>query len=268
MSKFLADQAQEATLRCQEAEEKLRDVNAKLAAAQSELVEKENHVKQHAKVAEEAVTGWEKAEEETASTKLQLETLSRRKEELEGKVSQLDSALKESHRSSQRAKDDHERRMQEMLAKKNKECERIRAELEARVAEVGHRLLESTAESKVLVATLQEKMRSIAELSEARSKAEAEIGVLNIRLENMDKDNLSLQYEIQVLNKQLQIRNDEKDYCKREADAAHKQHLDGVKKIQVLEAECQRLRSLVRRKLPGPAAVAQMKQEVDSWGRE
>ncbi|KAG6419694.1 hypothetical protein SASPL_116203 [Salvia splendens] len=46
------------------------------------------------------------------------------------------------------------------------------------------------------------------------------------------------------------------------ADVANKQHLDGVKKIAKLEAECQRLRGLVRKKLPGPATLAQMKLEV------
>ncbi|CAH8263369.1 unnamed protein product [Arabidopsis lyrata] len=37
------------------------------------------------------------------------------------------------------------------------------------------------------------------------------------------------------------------------------QHLEGVKKIAKLEAECQSLRGLLRKKLPGPAAMAQMK---------
>ncbi|MCE3214953.1 hypothetical protein HAX54_000364 [Datura stramonium] len=45
------------------------------------------------------------------------------------------------------------------------------------------------------------------------------------------------------------------------AEVANKQHLEGVKKIAKLEAECQRLRGLVRKKLPGPAALAQMKLE-------
>ena len=51
-------------------------------------------------------------------------------------------------------------------------------------------------------------------------------------------------------------------------DAANKQHLEAVKKIAKLEAECQRLRSLVRKKLPRPAALAQMKMEVETLGKE
>ncbi|CAL5418447.1 unnamed protein product [Camellia sinensis] len=41
-----------------------------------------------------------------------------------------------------------------------------------------------------------------------------------------------------------------------------------VKKIAKLEAECQRLHGLVRKKLPGPAALAQMKLEVENLGRD
>ncbi|KAK6115759.1 hypothetical protein DH2020_008028 [Rehmannia glutinosa] len=54
----------------------------------------------------------------------------------------------------------------------------------------------------------------------------------------------------------------------RSAEVANKQHLEGVKKIAKLEAECQRLRGLVRKKLPGPAALAQMKLEVENLGRD
>ncbi|CAL5349386.1 unnamed protein product [Camellia sinensis] len=58
-----------------------------------------------------------------------------------------------------------------------------------------------------------------------------------------------------------------KRICVRSAEVANKQHLEGVKKIAKLEAECQRLRGLVRKKLPGPAALAQMKLEVENLGR-
>ncbi|CAL5415996.1 unnamed protein product [Camellia sinensis] len=42
----------------------------------------------------------------------------------------------------------------------------------------------------------------------------------------------------------------------------------GVKKIAKLEAECQRLHGLVRKKLPSPAALAQMKLQVENLGRD
>ncbi|XP_028075955.1 uncharacterized protein LOC114278152 [Camellia sinensis] len=63
-------------------------------------------------------------------------------------------------------------------------------------------------------------------------------------------------------------RSEEKNMCVRSAEVANKQHLEGVKKIAKLEAECQRLRGLVRKKLPSPAALAQMKLEVENLGRD
>ncbi|GMP81595.1 hypothetical protein CsSME_00036248 [Camellia sinensis var. sinensis] len=63
-------------------------------------------------------------------------------------------------------------------------------------------------------------------------------------------------------------RSEEKNMCVRSAEVANKQHLEGVKKIAKLEAECQRLRGLVRKQLPGPAALAQMKLEVENLGRD
>ncbi|GJY77682.1 filament-like plant protein 4 [Tanacetum coccineum] len=59
-----------------------------------------------------------------------------------------------------------------------------------------------------------------------------------------------------------------KNMSVRSAEVANKQHLEGVMKIAKLEVECQRLCGLVRKKLPGPAALAQMKLEVDSLGRD
>ncbi|GJS76686.1 filament-like plant protein 4 [Tanacetum coccineum] len=66
--------------------------------------------------------------------------------------------------------------------------------------------------------------------------------------------------------KELEIRNEEKNISV--AEVANKQHLEGVMKIAKLEVECQRVCGLVRKKLPGPATLAQMKLEVDSLGRD
>ncbi|GMP81600.1 hypothetical protein CsSME_00036252 [Camellia sinensis var. sinensis] len=63
-------------------------------------------------------------------------------------------------------------------------------------------------------------------------------------------------------------RSEEKNMCVRSSEVANKQHLEGVKRIAKLEAECQRLRGLVQKKLPGPAALAQMKLEVENLGRD
>ncbi|MED6139047.1 hypothetical protein PIB30_116750 [Stylosanthes scabra] len=108
----------------------------------------------------------------------------------------------------------------------------------------------------------------IIKLSEEKANAEAEIEHLKGNIESCEREISSLKYEIHVLSKELEIRNEEKNMSMRSAEVANKQHLESVKKVTKLEAECQRLRGLVRKKLPGPAALAQMKLEVENLGRD
>ncbi|RRT77694.1 hypothetical protein B296_00028271 [Ensete ventricosum] len=63
--------------------------------------------------------------------------------------------------------------------------------------------------------------------------------------------------------KEIEIRNEERDFNRRSADAAHRQHLESIRKIARLETECQKLRVMVRKRLPGPAALAKMRNEVE-----
>jgi len=67
----------------------------------------------------------------------------------------------------------------------------------------------------------------------------------------MEKENANLKYEARALNKELAIRNEEREYERKAAEIASKQHLDSVKKIAKLEEECNRLRVLMSKKLPG-----------------
>ncbi|RZR78658.1 hypothetical protein BHM03_00004076 [Ensete ventricosum] len=66
--------------------------------------------------------------------------------------------------------------------------------------------------------------------------------------------------------KEIEIRNEERDFNRRSADAAHRQHLESIRKIAKLETECQKLRVMVRKRLPGPAALAKMRNEVEILG--
>jgi len=92
--------------------------------------------------------------------------------------------------------------------------------------------------------------------------------MLKSNIESCEREINSLKYELRINSKELEIGNEEKNMSVRSAEVANKQHLEGVKKIAKLEAECQRLRGLVRKKYPGPAALAQMKLEVESLGRD
>ncbi|XVF35981.1 hypothetical protein REPUB_Repub19eG0018800 [Reevesia pubescens] len=249
-------------------EEEINDLNEKLSAANSEISSKEDLVKQHSKVAEEAVSGWEKAEAEALALKNHLESVTLLKLTAEDRASHLDGALKECMRQIRNLKEEHEQKLQDLVISKNKQCEKIKLELEAKIANLDQELLKSEAENAAISRSLQERSNMLIKISEEKSQAEVEIELLKGNIESCEREMNSLMYELHVVSKELEIRNEEKNMSMRSAEAANKQHVEGVKKITKLEAECQRLRGLVRKKLPGPAALAQMKLEVESLGRD
>lgn len=247
----------------EQAEENLKVLKEELSTALEEVTEKEAMVKQHEKVAEEAVSGWEKAEKEALSYKQELEAAAKQKTILEDRVAHLDGALKECMKQVRHVKEEQERKIDETITCKTREWEKIKAEVDAKQVELERRLMESEAQNSAMTKSLQERARKIVEANEAKERAETEVKVLQVKLGSSEKEISALKYELHVLNKELEIRNEEVDCNKKSADAAHKHHLDNVKKVAKLEADCQRLRNLVRKKLPGPAAIAQMRREVD-----
>ncbi|PHT96646.1 Filament-like plant protein 6 [Capsicum chinense] len=85
--------------------------------------------------------------------------------------------------------------------------------------------------------------------------------MLKSNIESCEREINSLKYELQINSKELEIRIEEKNMSVRSAEVANKQHLEGVMKFAKLEAEYRRLRGLVRKKLTGTTALAQMKLE-------
>ncbi|XP_065880555.1 filament-like plant protein 4 [Euphorbia lathyris] len=249
-------------------EDEIKELNDKLSAANSEMTTKDNLVKQHAKVAEEAVCGWEKAEAEALALKNHLETVTLSKLTAEDRASHLDGALKECMRQIRNLKEEHEQKLQDVILLKTKQCDKIKHEFEAKVANLDQELLRAAAENAALSRSLHERSNMVMKISEEKAQAEAEIEQLKSNLDSCEREINSLKYELHMAAKELEIRNEEKNMSMRSAEVANKQHMEGVKKIAKLEAECQRLRGLVRKKLPGPAALAQMKLEVESLGRD
>ncbi|KAL5653152.1 hypothetical protein ACJX0J_038610 [Zea mays] len=249
-------------------EENVKVLNEKLSAAQSEITTKDALVKQHAKVAEEAVSGWEKAEAEASALKLQLETVTLSKLAAEERAAHLDGALKECMKQVRAVKEEGEQKLHDVVFAKTKQWEKIKAELEAKLLEFEQELIRAGAENDALTRALQERAELLMKIDEEKAQAEAEIEILKSTIQSGEREINSLKYELHVVSKELEIRNEEKNMSVRSADVATKQHQEDVKKISKLEAECQRLRGLVRKKLPGPAALAQMKMEVESLGRE
>ncbi|KAG4391875.1 hypothetical protein GLYMA_04G025400v4 [Glycine max] len=264
----LEDQVKTYEEKVQTLEDEIKEMNEKLSAANSEINTKESMVKQHAKVAEEAVSGWEKAEAEALALKNHLESVTLLKLTAEDRATHLDGALKECMRQIRNLKEEHEQKIQEVALSKTKQLDKIKGELEAKIVNFEQELLRSAAENGALSRSLQECSNMLIKLSEEKAHAEAEIELLKGNIEACEKEINSLKYELHVVSKELEIRNEEKNMSMRSAEAANKQHMEGVKKIAKLEAECQRLRGLVRKKLPGPAALAQMKLEVESLGRD
>ncbi|OEL27600.1 Filament-like plant protein 4, partial [Dichanthelium oligosanthes] len=249
-------------------EENVNVLNEQLSAAQSEITTKDALVKQHAKVAEEAVSGWEKAEAEASALKLQLETVTLSKLAAEERAAHLDGALKECMKQVRTVKEEGEQKLHDVVFAKTKQWEKIKAEFEAKLLEFEQELIRAGAENDALTRALQERAELLMKIDEEKAQAEAEIEVLKSTIQSGEREINSLKYELHVVSKELEIRNEEKNMSVRSADVATKQHQEDVKKISKLEAECQRLRGLVRKKLPGPAALAQMKMEVESLGRE
>lgn len=248
--------------------EEVSNLNDKLSSALSESTTKDNLVKQHAKVAEEAVSGWEKAEAEALALKTQLESVTLLKLTVEDRAAHLDGALKECMKQVRMVKEESEQKLHDVVFAKTKQWEKIKAELEAKIDDSEQELLRSSAEISALSRSLQERSNYLMKINDEKSEAEAEIEVLKNDIQSCEREINSLKYELHVVAKELEIRNEEKNMSARSAEVANKHHLEDVKKISKLEAECQRLRGLVRKKLPGPAALAQMKIEVESLGRD
>ncbi|KAK6288168.1 hypothetical protein POUND7_014347 [Theobroma cacao] len=249
-------------------EEEVKELKGKLSAAQSEINAKDGLISQHAKVAEEAVSGWEKADAEVVALKRQLETVTLSKLSVEDRASHLDGALKECLRQVRNVKEESEQKLHDVVLAKTIQWDKIKLDLEGKIVDFDQELLRAAAENQALSRSLQERSNLIVQIEVEKSKAEAEMELVKENLMSREKEISSLKYELHMISKELEIRNEEKTISMRSTEAANKQHLESVRQIAKLEAECHRLRGLVRKRLPGPAALAQMKQEIDKLGRD
>ncbi|CBI17390.3 unnamed protein product, partial [Vitis vinifera] len=248
-------------------EDQVKDLNKKLSEAHSEITMQESLVEQHAKVAEEAVSGWEKANAEALALKLQLESITLLRLTAEDRASHLDGALKECMKQVRCVKEENEQRLHEVILTKTEQWDKIKLELEGKIVDLDQELLRSSAQNAALSKSLQDHSNMLMKIKEEKFQAEANIEHLKGNIQSYEKEINSLKYELHIVSKELDIRNEEKNMSIKLAEVANKQHLECGKKIAKLEAECQRLRGLVRKKLPGPAALAQMKLEVENLGQ-
>ncbi|KAF5450716.1 hypothetical protein F2P56_031043 [Juglans regia] len=204
-----------------ETHDSVKRLTEKLSAALVNVSAKEDLVKQHAKVAEEAVAGWEKAEDEVIVLKQQLESAIQQNSVLEDRVSHLDGALKELVRQLRQARDEQGQKIHEAVMMKTREWETTKLQLETQLLE----------------------LQGNTDAGKPGSCAIVDPDLYH-KLEYLEKENSALKLELQSQSEELEIRTIERDLSTQAAEMASKQHLESIKKVAKLEAECRRLRSM------------------------
>ncbi|XP_076889596.1 filament-like plant protein 7 [Bidens hawaiensis] len=238
-----------------ELERDLEILDEKLLAAVAEINAKDEIAKKQTSIAKEAIQEWEKSETEVLALKHEL-----------GKVTQqsgADSTLDECMQQLCFVREEQEKRIHDAVMKTSKEYERRIIILEEKLAESNKKVSKLGLENTQLSSTLSVKEKIIDEQHLVRAQLDYDLRAVVSQLESTQRENASLGYEIQVLEKELEIRNEEREFNRRTSDMAHKQYIESVKKIAKLETEAQRLRLLVQKCLPGPADVAKMKNVAE-----
>ncbi|KAL6007667.1 hypothetical protein ACLOJK_033168 [Asimina triloba] len=167
---------------------------------------------------------WEKAEKEVVTLKQQLEAAARKNSALEERVVHLDGALKECVRQLWQSREDQDQKMNDALIKKTREWESSKLEFENQLSELQTQLQAAKAE--------------------AAAFAEKE---LELKLEVVQKENSMLKLKLHTQAKELKVKALEGELSTQTAETASKQHLESIKKVAKLEAECRRLRAAVRK---------------------
>ncbi|KAK3034767.1 hypothetical protein RJ639_032280 [Escallonia herrerae] len=208
----------------EEVNDRVKSLTEKLSAALVNIGAKEDLVKQHAKVAEEAVAGWERAENEVAVLKQQLEAAVQQNLALDVRLSHLDGALKECVRQLRQAREEQEQRICEAVAERTHEWESTKSKLEGQLLE-----LQTKAE-------------------DVKSGYQTSVDpALLLKLEFLEKENSILKLQLLSRSEELDIRTIERDLSTQAAETASKLQLDSIKKMAKLEAECRRLQAVARK---------------------
>jgi len=212
--------------------------------------------------------GQEKEEAEVGCLKKELDGDPKKGLAANEKLSHSDAALKKCMQQLNSFREEQEQKIHDAVMEATSEFEKAQKTLEVKLMETSKRLTNLAIENTNLSNALLLKEKLVEELHKRASQTVAEFNTLMARLDNTEKENAFLKYEFHMLQKELEVRNEELEYNRRSADASRRQHLESTRKVTKLEAECQRLRTLMRKRLPGPAAFSKMKSEVEMLGRD
>ncbi|KAF2588777.1 hypothetical protein F2Q70_00041388 [Brassica cretica] len=240
-------------------ENRLTSLNDKLTSVEAES-------NKHKSETQEAIFGWEKTKAESASLKKKLEEALTEKHRSDERSSHTEAGLKECMQQLRFLRDEQEQRMHDALTKASHEYERRLNVVKTEIADTCKKLAEAEGENTRLSKALLAKNKTVEEFNRDRDRIVSDFNALVSSLESKEKENVTLRYEVRVVEKELELRNEEREFSRRTAEASHKLHLENVKKVAKLEQECQRLRVLVRKRLPGPAALSKMRHEVEMLG--
>ncbi|KAH6825983.1 hypothetical protein C2S53_001420 [Perilla frutescens var. hirtella] len=229
-------------------ENSLKLLNEKLASVVDECSAKDELVGNYKQEAEVAVADKHKAEEEIRRLKEELDEAQQQKAAANERLGHLNSTLKDCMEQLNLVRQEQEQRMHDAVMQTSKEFEKSHKKLEEKLSETSRRLASLTAENSYLSKALIVKEKLSEDLNNAKIQTEAEFEALMARLDSVEKENAFLRYEFRSLEKELDLRKDEMEYSNRSAEASHKHHMENVKKIKKLEAECQRLRALTRKR--------------------
>ncbi|WOL11857.1 filament-like plant protein 3 [Canna indica] len=193
-----------------EVHETVKELTEKLSAALLDISAKEDLIKQNAKVAEEAVSGWEQAEVEVAALKQQLETSVQKNFALEDKLNQLDEALKERVRQLCQSREEQEQ-IHCSISKKTHEWESEKRVFEKQLLELKNQLEVATDHG------------------------------IKGRLEALEQENISLKVKLLPQSEDVHVLLLERELSNKAAEITSKHHLDSMKKVSKLEAQCHQL---------------------------
>ncbi|XP_012480218.2 filament-like plant protein 7, partial [Gossypium raimondii] len=246
----------------------VKNLNENLASVLLDNHAKDDLMTKNVKMAPVLNAGQDMAEADAFALKKELHEALRQGKLANEKLTQSEVALKECMQQLNFVRDEQEQRIRDAVAKTSTEFEKEQKALQDKLTDTNRRLEELTIENSRLAKALLVKEKMIEDQEKQKSQSEAEFSALMAKLDLTEKENAFLKYEFHVLEKELEIRNEEMEYTRRSEDLAHKQHLQDVKNIAKLEAECQKLRLLLQKRLPGLAAVVKMKNEVEMLGKD
>lgn len=244
-------------------ETSLKELNEKLASVVDECSAKDIVLQSLKQMVDDSMTDRNRAEEEAGRLRKELDQVLEERVSANEGLSHLNAALKDCMEQLNLTREEQEKRVQDAVVKTSQEFEKAHKKLEEKLSEMSKRLASAAAENSYLNKAILGKEQLIVDLNHTKNRTEAEFEALMSRLDSTEKENAFLRYEFRTIEKELELRNEEVEYCRRSAEVSNKQHLENVKKIKRLEADCQRLRGLTRKRMPGQSILANMKTDME-----